>query len=452
MEYCGSDFLGQRQSRAWALLNCGNWLLQVSIFTDKYSVKTFVIFSILILIQSQASAKSAPYPVTCENLDACPEPVVGLIQDGKSVCTGVLVAEDTIATNLHCIPEDIRQNDASCKGRIVVTFPASRSREEQHEDCEQIKFVSSPLKDTPLTPDWAIFKLAKKAPRMHAPINTNGFSDGELVTMFKIDPTDKGTGILRKVTCPAIQNSLANPFFTGVKSPIIAMVPCETMKGNSGSPLMTASMEVKGLLNSMGTAADVNLKKAPFYHVSFGSNFACLNIPGLATASSPHPDCNKTIVSESIRGATASLISRFTDPLMKSFNADVNAELNKLHAQSKYVVLWDVDQKNKAFDGIQTRVSDVTFKPSCINFKKDKLRAKQGLQHGLVTYNLEYLEWGLEIHLDNSGRPRADLVPKKTQSNLVFSPAHLTTGQPVAFKHGSQSYTLPFCEDVKDKK
>jgi hypothetical protein len=414
-------------------------------------VKNGVIFIILILIHGIASAKSAAYQVTCESLDACPEPVVGLIQDGKSVCTGVLVTEDIVATNLHCIPDDLRVNDSSCKGRITVTFPASRSREEQSEDCEQIKWVSPPLKDTPLTPDWAFFKLAKRAPRMHAPINTNGFSDGEMVTMFKIDPTDKGTGILRKVTCPAVQNSLANPFFTGVKSPILAMVPCETMKGNSGSPLMNSSMEVKGLLNSMGTAADVNLKKAPFYHVSFGSNFACLNIPSLAVANAPHPDCGKTIQADSIREATANLITRFTDPLMKSFNADVNAELNKLHAQSKYVVLWDVDQKNKAFDGIQTRVSDVTFKPSCINFKKEKLKAKQGLQTGFVTYNLEYLEWGLEIHLDNSGRPRADLVPKKTQSSLQFSPAHLSTGQPVSFKHGSQSYTLPFCEDVKQK-
>lgn len=433
-------------------LKLGNTLRKAAPKTDKFLVIKTAIFSILILIHGIASAKSI-YKVTCESLDACPEAVVGLNTDGKSVCTGVLVSEDIVATNLHCLPDDLRQgNDISCKGRITVTFPASRSREEQYEDCEQVKWVSPQLKDTPLTPDWAFIKLSKRAPRMHAPINTNGISDGEVLTLYKIDPTDKGTGILRKVSCPAIQNSLANPFFIGVKSPILAMVPCETMKGNSGSPLMSSSMEVKGLLNSMGTASDVNLKKAPFFHVSFGSNFACLNIPGLAVASSPHPDCNKSIISDNIRTAASTLISRFTDPLMKSFNKDVNAELNKLHTQSKFVVLWDVDQKSKAFDGVQTRVTDVNFKPSCINFKKEKLREKQGaLQTGLVTYNLEYLEWGLEIHLDDSGRPRAELVPKKTQSTLQFSPAHLTTGQPVNFKYGTASYTLPFCEDIKDR-
>ncbi|WP_413577940.1 trypsin-like serine peptidase [Bdellovibrio sp. HCB290] len=414
-------------------------------------MKFAVIFSILILILEPVAARSI-YKVTCESPDACPESVVGLNYDGKSVCTGVLVAEDIVATNLHCIPEDIRQNETSCKGRITVTFPASHSREEEYGDCEQIKWVSPALKDTALTPDWAFFKLAKKAPRLHAPINTNGVSDGEVLTLYKIDPTDKGTGILRKVSCPAVQNSLANPFFIGVKSPILAMVPCETMKGNSGSPLMTPNLEVKGLLNSMGTAADVNLKKAPFYHVSFGSNFACISIPGIASASSPHADCGKSIVSDNIREASATLISRFTDPLMKSFNNDVNAELDKIHAQSKFVVLWDVEQKNRAFDGVQTKVSEVTYKPSCINFKKDKMRTQQGrLQHGMVTYNLEYLEWGMQIHLDNGGRPRAELVPKKTQSTLQFSPAQLTSGQPVAFKHGAQSYTLSFCEDLKKK-
>ncbi|MEK2690451.1 trypsin-like serine peptidase [Bdellovibrio sp. GT3] len=414
-------------------------------------MKSSVIFSILILILEPVAAKSI-YKVTCESPDSCPESVVGLNYDGKSVCTGVLVADDIVATNLHCIPEDIRQNETSCKGRITVTFPASRSRDEEYGDCEQIKWVSPALKDTALTPDWAFFKLSKKAPRLSAPINTSGISDGEVLTLYKIDPTDKGTGILRKVSCPAVQNSLANPFFTGVKSPIIAMVPCETMKGNSGSPLMTPNLEVKGLLNSMGTAADVNLKKAPFYHVSFGSNFACINIPGIASSASPHPDCGKANISSDIREASANLISRFTDPLMKSFNADVNTELDKLHAQSKFVILWDVDQKNRPFDGVQTKVSEVSFKPECINFKKDKMRTQQGrLQNGTVTYNLEYLEWGMEIHLDNGGRPRADLVSKKAQSTLQFSPAQMTSGQPVTFKHGHQSYTLQFCEDIRKK-
>ncbi|WP_413560530.1 trypsin-like serine peptidase [Bdellovibrio sp. HCB209] len=412
-------------------------------------MKALVIFSILILIQGVAEAKSV-YKVTCESLENCPEPVVGINTDGKSVCTGVLVSDDIVATNLHCIPEDIRQNEASCDGRLTVTFPASRNREEAYGDCERIKAVSPPLKDTPLTPDWAFFKLKSRAPRMHAPISTEGFSDSEMITIYKIDPTEQGTGILKKISCPAIQNSLANPFFTGVKSPVVSLVPCASIKGNSGSPLMNSNLEVKGVLNSSGTATDVNLKRAPFSHVSFGSNFACLNIPGLAVASSPSPECGKAVDAASIRTASANLISRFTDPLMKSFNADVNKEMDKIHAQSKFVVLWDVDQKNRAFDGVQTKVSEVTYKPSCINFKKGPMRTKQGkLQTGTVTYNLDYLEWGLEIHLDNSGRPRAELVPKKTQSTLQFSPAHLTQGQPVAFKHAGQSYTLPFCEDIK---
>ncbi len=392
---------------------------------------------------------SASYKVSCENLENCPESVAGIATDGKSVCTGVLLQDDLIATNLHCIPEDLRKEDASCKGRISVTFPATKSMPAEEIACAKIKSVSPPLKNTPLTPDYAFFKLEKRTSRMKVPVNTSGFTDGESVTIFKIDPQGNGTGLLKKVTCTAIQKSLANPLFLNNKSPVISLVPCSVIKGNSGSPLFSADLEVKGLLNSMGTATDVNLKQAPFSQVAFGSNFSCLNIPDIATSSEVPAECAHTVVQDEVKDASSELISKTVDPLMKPFNSDVAKQLEAIHEQSKFVLRWDVNQKDHPFDGLQSTVSEVTYKPLCVNFKKAKLRSKQGkLQAGLVTYNLDLLEWALELHLDDSGRPQGKLISKKIKPALSFTPANLAQMEKVPFTFEGRALQLPFCEEM----
>lgn len=414
-------------------------------------MKNLAVFTFLTLIHLCAGAVPA-YKVHCEDLDHCPESVVGVAADGKSVCTGVLVQEDLVATNLHCIPEDLRKEEASCKNRIVISFPATKSMAAEEIDCSRIKWISPQLKDTPLTPDYAFLRLEKKTSRMKVPINTSGFADGEFVTIFKIDPQADGSGILKKSICSAIQSSLANPLFLNARSPVISLIPCSIMRGNSGSPLFSADLEVKGLLNSMGTATDVNLKKAPFSQVGYGSNFACLNIPGVATSNAIAPDCGHTFVQESIKEASAELISKMIDPIMVTFNGSVSKHLQTLHEQSKFVLRWVLDQKDHPFDGLQAKISEVTFRPECVNIRKAKLRDKQGkLQSALITYNLDIFEWALELHLDDRGRPKAKLLSKATKPALSFSPAKLAQTSLVPFTLNGKVLQIPFCEDLPQK-
>ncbi|MDG0818088.1 trypsin-like peptidase domain-containing protein [Bdellovibrio svalbardensis] len=411
-------------------------------------MKKLSAFLFLIAIHFDARALPA-YKVQCESLESCPESIVGVASDGKSVCTGVLVQEDLIATNLHCIPEDLRKEEVSCKGRIMISFPATKSLAAEDIECAKVKWLSPPLKDSPLTPDYAFLRLEKKTSRMKVPISTSGFSDGEQITLFKIDPQSDGSGLLRKSTCTTIQKSLANPLFLNNKSPVISLVPCSVVKGNSGSPLFSADLEVKGLLNSMGSATDVNLKKAPFSQVGYGSNFACLNIAGLAMAADISPDCRHTITPEEVKEASAELISKSIDPLMKAFNKDVATQLQTLHEQSRFVLRWSVDQKDHAFDGLQAKVTEISYKPECVNFKKAKLRNKAGkLKSEIVTYKLELLEWALELNLDDSGRPQAKLISKKINPALIFSPSKLAMTEKVPFTYDGHDLQIPFCEDL----
>ncbi|MFM6927962.1 MAG: trypsin-like serine peptidase [Bdellovibrio sp.] len=414
-------------------------------------MRFFWVFGFLILSQSVGVAKVI-YNVACESLENCPGFVAGLAADGQSVCTSVLVGSDLVATNLHCLPEDIRKDGASCAGRISFFFPATKNLSAETFECDKVKAVSGPLKDMALTPDWAFLKLSQTVSRPKVPINTSGFSDGERITIFKIDPSaaNDGTGTLKKVTCPVVQKTLANPFFLNAKSPMVSLLPCSIVKGNSGSPLLTENLELKGVLNSVGSPADVALKKAPFSQVGFGSNFSCLNIPDIAQGSNPELGCGKSFTQHDVSVASAELIREVIRPLMKSFNSDVNAQIESLHKQAKMVVQWDISQQDHSFDGMQAKVSEITFKPSCINVRKAKLREQQShLQASLVSYKLDYLEWALELQLDTSGRPKAQLVSNKVNPSLSFTPYQLLTGDQGQFTFNGRNYKLPFCEEQK---
>lgn len=415
-------------------------------------MRFFLVFGVLILSQSVGVAK-AIYTVACESLDNCPGFVAGLAADGQSVCTSVLVGADLVATNLHCLPEDLRKEGASCGGRISFFFPATRNLSAESFECEKIKAVSSPLKDSALTPDWAFLKLSHSVARPKVSINTSGFADGERITIYKIDPSaaNDGTGTLKKITCPVVQRTLANPFFLNDRSPMVSLLPCSIIKGNSGSPLLNENLELKGVLNSVGSPADVSLKKAPFSQVGFGSNFSCLNISDIAQASAPDIRCGKSFTQKDAAVASAELVREVIKPLMDSFNKDVNAQIERLHTQAKWVVQWDISQQDHPFDGLQAKVSEITFKPSCINIRKAKLQQQQSnLQARLVTYKLNYLEWALELQLDSSGRPKAHLTSNDVSPSLSFAPQQLITGTKGEFTFNGQAYKLPFCEEQKN--
>ena len=174
---------------------------------------------------SNAQAEKPAYKVICEDADACPETVAGLLADGDSVCTSFLVKDDVVATNLHCLPENMRKAGASCKDRIRLTFPERKSSAEEIVECDKVVSVSQKAKDTPLTPDFAFLRLAKKMNRAVVKLNTQGVANNETLTIFKIDPHDE-IGVLRKVTCQAAQGSMLNPLFKTAQSSVVTFVPC----------------------------------------------------------------------------------------------------------------------------------------------------------------------------------------------------------------------------------
>ncbi|MDG0815922.1 trypsin-like serine peptidase [Bdellovibrio svalbardensis] len=383
------------------------------------------------------------YFVVCENPDDCHSAVAGILNDESNVCTGVLVREDIIATNLHCVPENMRKEGASCKGRISFTFPENKKESQEFADCDQVLSISSQLKDTPLTPDYAFLKLTKKASRKPVVINTTGVANNEALTIYKVDPHED-VGILKKTSCKAAQKSMLNPLFLTAQSSVISLVPCDIVSGNSGSPIFSASGEVKAIINSQGLPDDIPVN-ADRFSVAFASNFSCLNIPELGL-SSKGSDCKDSMDRAAIRNASGVLVRDAVHPLMPNFAKNVGEQYKKLHEQTKNFLQWQTDQQDIPYTGDATMaIAKVAFKPKCISASRESLLK---MQESLLKVN--YSEWGVQLHLDSEGRPAPQLAATEVNSVLSFSKKDLMKSQ-VAIKVDKTQFTVPFCSEIASK-
>lgn len=382
------------------------------------------------------------YKVICEKPEDCQPAVAGVLADDANVCTGVLVKEDVIATNLHCLPKDMRKEGASCKGRLSFTFPENKTDKEEFADCEQVLSVSSALKDTPLTPDYAFLKLQSKAHRTPVSINTQGVSNNESLTIYKVDPHED-IGLLRKVTCKAAQGSMLNPLFLTAQSSVISLIPCDIVPGNSGSPIFSGSNEVKAIINSKGLPADMPVN-ADRFDVAFASNFSCLNIPELGL-SDKGKDCKDSMDRAAIRNASGTLVKNAVHPLMPNFTKNVVEQFRRIHEQTRDFLKWETDQQDIPYSGDESSaIAKVGFKPKCISASRESMKQMQEL------LNVNYAEWGVELHLDSEGRPTPQLAAREVHGTLSFSKKDLDN-KTVSIKMNQDQFTVPFCSEVAQK-
>jgi len=291
------------------------------------------------------------YKVVCEKPDECPEWVAGLAH-AQGVCSSFLVSPQIIGTNLHCIPEDLRKEKVSCRDRIVVTFPKTGRFPEETFDCDEMVHVSPPLSDKTLTPDFAFFRLKEKTTREPLELSQSGISDGALITIYKVDPGQIGT--VRKVQCPAVQNSLFNPYFSDDKSPLVSLIPCPIIKGNSGSALVGADGKAHGIIFSI---YDVHIPMDPALggsHLtgaaSNGANFSCLNTFFLNYVQGEPQACLIPIDEASQKKFHAQLIEQRTKKFEQEINEKIRAALIKKNESTESGIGWGLTQSEPSIE------------------------------------------------------------------------------------------------------
>ncbi len=366
---------------------------------------------VVLLVSGVSRAK-----VYCEYPDDCPPAISQMQYKGKR-CTAFLVARDLIATNLHCLPESMSKEKESCEG-IDFVFPKSKNHEPETLKCKTIEFLSEPLVQNTVNVDLAIVRTQTSTNREPLSFSQEGFQDEKEYMIYKIDPDQAtGGGVVVKSNCKAIQNSIINPYFSSDKSPIVNFIPCQVIPGNSGSPIMSSSNEVRGIIHSSSDGKlyqlfeDQQRKMDTKIYSAFGTSFSCVHLDLFSYPRYNYSACHIKISPESSK----QIEKAKNDELGEKINAKVKDEFNKFTEKLKamknenmYLLQWKFGPQDSK---LETK-NQFVYSPLCYNEAAYKLKKIDQL-------NLELLEIELDNKIDNFLRYKFQLKPK-THKNKVF--------------------------------
>ena len=245
--------------------------------------------------------------VSCSD-DNCNESVGMLvIRDEENLfqCSGFLIAPDIIATNSHCIPDDIKNGISSCQGHIQVHFPSFGTHAYVTADCRDLIKASS-LKGavgessasatlegstaaviTAVAQDYAFLRLTQSVPnRKPLRPSQQGFKDSEEVTIYKVNPISntRPNGEMEASHCQATYGTEIIPDFVESKFAIPSFTGCKIVHGNSGSPIVASDGTARGIIQAIMNEDDLKETypvdaEHGFEPFSLGTSFSCINNP-----------------------------------------------------------------------------------------------------------------------------------------------------------------------------
>ena len=226
--------------------------------------------------------------ITCEDLGQC-NPSVGLLvarhDTSVGICTSFLVAPDTVLTNSHCLPEQVKEGDI-CQGMIGVLFPKTNILDEMRTTCKVVTRRSKHTVEGAIaSQDFAVLKLSKELPRPVLSISTKMPSEGEVLSLVSMTPTSKSSPmgeIGRAKTCPIIGRNLLSPGSDGTNKPILFMAECGLVQGNSGSPLLDSTGGVRAIgqasFNRDKVYQDLmSVMLEELAHMDVATSFSCIS-------------------------------------------------------------------------------------------------------------------------------------------------------------------------------
>ncbi len=342
-------------------------------------MKVFVFFLLSFMVWQRGFAE-----LSCENINDCHESVGQLrIRESNGqfkVCTGFLVKDNVVATNLHCLPDNLKQIGTSCSKVISFAFPENKlvlmsSDKAETNDCDKVVLITAPLFENGLNVDLALLKFERSFQRKVLRISQSGFPFQSKFQIYKIDPTEKG-GVQKKITCLPKPKTLLNPYYVTEKSPIINLNPCVAIKGNSGSPILSEDGLVRGMLSSGG---GFGLKKEmQEMNTVFGSNFSCVDLGILGYPSMNLSSCDLPINPENEKKLASELYAKENMKLMKLVEEKLQYEKRFKNSEMR-LFNWSLISKepvkeNDHHHSTNTKgdylVKEIIFKlaPKCVFF------------------------------------------------------------------------------------
>ena len=253
--------------------------------------------------------------VLCETPESC-SPSVGqlvMIEPSKSAdlnsqfklfqCTAFPLGPDLIATAGHCVPRDLKAAGSACQGRITVFFPATAKFSAEESSCGQVLYVGNGTDDSGYpAPDYALLQMTHAVRRPVLAMSHAGFPDGAKLEVVKADPVPEkfAKAIIRTAICNTVQNTAIIPDYDRNITALVTLYGCDNKHGNSGAPILSQDGAVLGLTqeNFHAAAAAVQMNAEErlevFDDLIFGTNFACVQLPGDQDPTPSSKDCERS--------------------------------------------------------------------------------------------------------------------------------------------------------------
>jgi V8-like Glu-specific endopeptidase len=247
-------------------------------------------------------------------------------------CTASLVGPDLILTNSHCISAEQRKAGALCKN-IGFTLPAIAERQiAESVHCQEIVYASSinfaegALKTVKeYRPDYAFLRLERALKAKPLKINREPLKNGDLVRISKVNPSTSWFGVrgeMETVKCTLFFESLQTEVLDNGMRPVLNYGDCVTIGGNSGSPILDAKGEIRGVHFASSKFTDMTVANSDaltFIYTetlspsfSVGTSATCLFDPREPEAYRP-PECFADMTLNISQSITKHKIRRYTE-------------------------------------------------------------------------------------------------------------------------------------------
>lgn len=246
--------------------------------------------------QSQAEKQLSEWKVNCLDSKKCPDSVGQLlVTDGRilGACTATMIGPDTALTNSHCFNmRDSRTGrmadpDLICQSGTRIVFASQSPSGPEQIKCKKI-LTKSQLGEAPniLYPDYAVIQLERSTSRKFDLVTRAGIENEMKLTMRKVNPVRTGLGELEVKECQSQFQTLLTPLATSSHYHVHIVLGCETKLGNSGSSVVDAQGDIRGVLyqgigeNSRAPRSALErelLNRAEKEKVSFVANTTCMD-------------------------------------------------------------------------------------------------------------------------------------------------------------------------------
>lgn len=268
--------------------------------------------------------------LSCMNSEDCAQNV-GLIfslqssnifQTSFMQCNGFLVSDDIVATNSHCISDNLKKNPKLCSTQLAIKFVGAQSKTFICKELLEFSTLSMRTKSA----DYAFFRIEKTGipPLTVIKSGVKGMASVRTITVSHEGSEYK----LKSQGCELVYGSLLGGYSLSAFSPILSSQGCKTVHGNSGSPVLiengmdvgivqaimeTYSLEVQRFIEDSDGGS---YSRTPPHNMMF-TNFACTKDSITGTGDTVRCERDKSLKLEDCvdfkSGSEASVLSALSE-------------------------------------------------------------------------------------------------------------------------------------------